>query len=134
QAAHSMILEKLVLENFRQFRGKQEIHFSTVRERNVTLIHAENGFGKTALLNALLWGFYGHEGLTDDLPQKENVIHDTTAARSKTPESTSARVTIWFTHDGEKCRLTRELTLEQQRLDSKKTDLELEIQRDGMPI
>ena len=46
-----MILEKLIVENFRQFRGRQEIVFSDLRERNVTLVHAENGFGKTALLN-----------------------------------------------------------------------------------
>jgi len=69
-----MILEKLILENFRQFRGRQEIFFSTIKERNVTLVHAENGFGKTALLNALLWGFYGHDGLTEDLPKKESII------------------------------------------------------------
>ncbi len=129
-----MILEKLIIENFRQFRGKQEILFSTVPNRNVTLVHAENGFGKTALLNALLWGFYGHEGLTEDLPRKEVLIHEGTAARSRNPASTSAKVTILFTHDTEKYRLERELTLEQQKLDAKKTDLVLEMNKDGMPM
>jgi len=129
-----MILEKITIENFRQFRGKQEIFFATIPTRNVTLIHAENGFGKTALLNALLWGFYGHEGLTEDLPRKESIIHEGTAARSRTPATTSAKVTIWFTHDGEKYRLERELTLEQQQLDAKKTDVVLELNKDGMPI
>lgn len=129
-----MILEKVTIENFRQFLGRQELYFSTAPNRNVTLVHAENGFGKTALLNALLWGFYGHEGLSEDLPRKENIIHEGTAARSRTPSATSAKVTIWFSHDTEKYRLERELTLEQQRLDSKKTDLVLEITRDGMPF
>jgi DNA sulfur modification protein DndD len=127
-----MILEKLVLENFRQFRGRQEILFSTIKDRNVTLVHAENGFGKTALLNALLWGFYGHEGLTEDLPKKDNIIHEGTAARSRHPASTSAKVTIWFSHDHERYRLERELTLEQQKLDAEKTDLTLELSMDGM--
>ncbi|HRY51569.1 MAG TPA: AAA family ATPase [Candidatus Paceibacterota bacterium] len=127
-----MILEKLVLENFRQFRGRQEILFSTIKDRNVTLVHAENGFGKTAMLNALLWGFYGHEGLTEDLPKKENIIHEGTAARSRHATSTSAKVTIWFSHDHERYRLERELTLEQQKLDAKKTDLTLELSMDGM--
>lgn len=58
-----MILERLVLENFRQFKGRQEIVFSDLRERNVTVVHAENGFGKTTLLKALLWGLYGRDGL-----------------------------------------------------------------------
>jgi len=127
-----MILKKLVLENFRQFRGRQEIHFSTVSGRNVTLVHAENGFGKTALLNALLWGFYGHAGLTEDLPKKESIIHEGVAARSRNPASTSAKVSIWFDHDHEQYHLERELTLEQQQLDSRKTDLSLELSLDGM--
>jgi DNA sulfur modification protein DndD len=129
-----MILEKVTIENFRQFRGRQELYFSTLPNRNVTLVHAENGFGKTALLNALLWAFYGHEGLSEDLPRKENIIHEGTAARSKNPAATSAKVTLWFSHDSEKYRLERELTLEQQRLDSRKTDLVLEVTRDGMPF
>ncbi len=58
-----MILERLVLENFRQFKGRQEILFSDLRERNVTVVHAENRFGKTTLLKALLWALYGRDGL-----------------------------------------------------------------------
>ena len=126
-----MILEKLVLENFRQFRGRQEIVFSNVQSRNVTLVHAENGFGKTALLNALLWGFYGHDGLTDDLAHKERIIHEGIAAQSRDPENTSASVRILFKHEGRKYTLTRSLTLMQQGLDSRRTDLSLEVLQDG---
>lgn len=126
-----MILEKLVLENFRQFKGKQEIVFSNVQSRNVTLVHAENGFGKTALLNALLWGFYGHDGLTEDLAQKERILHEGVAARSRDPENTSATVRILFKHEGKKYTLTRSLSLLQQNLDSKRTDLTLEVLQDG---
>lgn len=125
-----MKIEKLILEDFRQFRGRQEIVFSTLNEKNVTLVHAENGFGKTALLNALLWGFYGHDGLTADLAHKERIIHEGVAARSKHRERTAATVTIFFTHEDGKYTLTRTLTLEQQDQDHKKTDLTLEVQRD----
>jgi DNA sulfur modification protein DndD len=126
-----MILEKLVLENFRQFRGRQEIVFSNVQSRNVTLVHAENGFGKTALLNALLWGFYGHDGLTDDLAHKERIIHEGVAAKSRDPDNTSASVRILFKHEGRKYTLTRSLTLLQQGLDSRRTELSLEVLQDG---
>ena len=54
-----MKLYEIRLENFRQFYGEQVISISTDDQANVTLIHAENGFGKTTLLNALLWCFYG---------------------------------------------------------------------------
>ncbi len=124
-----MKLEKLIIENFRQFRGRQEILFSTLDDKNVTLVHAENGFGKTALLNALLWGFYGHEGLTADLAIKESIIHEGFAARAKDPARAAATVTILFHHEDAKYTLTRTLGLEQQQLDHKKTDLTLEVQR-----
>lgn len=35
-----MILERLVVENFRQFKGRQEIVFSDLYDRNVTVVHA----------------------------------------------------------------------------------------------
>ena len=71
-----MILKKLVLDNFRQYLGRQEIVFASQKQKNVTIIHGENGFGKTCFLNALLWGFYGADGLTKDLPKPEHIIPD----------------------------------------------------------
>ena len=37
--------------------------FSTDRAKPLTMIRAENGSGKTSLLYALAWGFFGHRGL-----------------------------------------------------------------------
>jgi DNA sulfur modification protein DndD len=53
-----MKFRKIELKNFRQFYGDQSITFSTNKTKNITLIHAENGTGKTAFLNAILWCFY----------------------------------------------------------------------------
>lgn len=53
-----MFLRKIVLTNFRQFYGTQELIIACDPKKNVTLIHAENGVGKTTILNALLWCFY----------------------------------------------------------------------------
>jgi DNA sulfur modification protein DndD len=77
-----MILERLILENFRQFKGRQELVFSDLRERNVTIVHAENGFGKTTLLKALLWAFYGRDGLMgsdgkeEDFEKPDHIVHE----------------------------------------------------------
>ncbi len=54
-----MILEEIRLKDFRCFHGETSIRFSEDPEKNVTIIYAENGVGKTTLLNALLWCFYG---------------------------------------------------------------------------
>jgi DNA sulfur modification protein DndD len=53
-----MLMRSLEICNFRQFYGTQYIEFSTDPDKNITLIHAENGVGKTALLNTILWCLY----------------------------------------------------------------------------
>ncbi|HNW34808.1 MAG TPA: AAA family ATPase [Candidatus Ozemobacteraceae bacterium] len=126
-----MILERLVLENFRQFKDRQEIVFSDLRERNVTIVHAENGFGKTTILKALLWGLYGHQGLKEDFEKPNNIIHEGLAHRAKDPDELKAVVQISFEHDKEHYILTRELTLAQQNLDSTQTSLSLEQRKGG---
>lgn len=65
-----MILRSLELKNFRQFYGLQRLEFSTNTEKNVTLIHGENGVGKTALLNAILWCFYERTTPNFRLPKR----------------------------------------------------------------
>ncbi|MBL6995466.1 AAA family ATPase [Desulfobacula sp.] len=132
-----MILERLVLENFRQFKGRQELLFSDLREKNVTIIHAENGFGKTTLLKALLWGFYGRDGLMgndgkpDDFEKPDLLIHEGLALRSTDPNELLVFVQIVFKHDSKRYILSRSLSLAQQKQDAKKTDLNLVIMQDG---
>ena len=132
-----MILERLVLENFRQFKGRQELVVSDLRERNVTVIHAENGFGKTTLLKALLWGFYGRDGLMgndgnpDDFEHPDLIIHEGLALRAKDTLALAATVQITFKHDADRYILTRQLTLAQQKLNPKQTTLSLEVMRNG---
>lgn len=53
-----MIFEQMTLCDFRQFAGKQTIHFAVDGRKNVTVIHGFNGSGKTALLNAFTWVLY----------------------------------------------------------------------------
>ncbi len=126
-----MKLQKLIIENFRQFHGTQEIVFATGRDKNVTLIHAENGFGKTALLNAILWGFYGHDSLTGDLPKKESIIHEALALKPDADSDTEARVTLLFEDRGDTYTLVRSLNLSQQQDYARKTEVELVVNRDG---
>ena len=85
------------LKNFRQFYGDQAINVSTDPARNVTLIHAENGFGKTTLLNALLWCFYGPDATTTKFEQKDKLVNREALKEGEDAASVGVR----FEHNGE---------------------------------
>ena len=88
-----MILEEIRLTNFRCFYGESVIKFSTDTKRTVTLIYAENGVGKTTLLNALLWCFYGET--TERFEKKEDILN----YDAKKEGHTTASVEVLFEHN-----------------------------------
>lgn len=89
-----MILEKLVLVNFRQFYGENEIEFATDPACNVTLIHGENGVGKTTILNAILWCLF--EYLTPDFERQKDLVNHEAASEGVK----HCRVEVYFLDDG----------------------------------
>lgn len=54
-----MIIQKISLHNFRQYYGTVEFDLECATSKNISVIHGENGVGKTAFLNAIKWGFHG---------------------------------------------------------------------------
>lgn len=89
-----MVLEEIRLTDFRCFYGQSVIKFSADPDRNVTLIYAENGVGKTTLLNALLWCFYGET--TERFEKKEDILN----YDAKKEGRTTAFVEVLFEHNG----------------------------------
>lgn len=77
-----MKLKSLELINFRQFYGEQKLIFSTDPNKNISLIHAENGTGKTALLNAILWCFF--EDVTSNFKDPSALINKVAKIEGKT--------------------------------------------------
>lgn len=59
---------RLLSVSVRNFKLLEDVRleFSTSSQQPLTVIRAENGSGKTSFLNALLWAFYGMEGLPPD--------------------------------------------------------------------
>ena len=70
-----MKLISLRVKDFRRFYGDQEIKFSSDPKKNFTIIHAENGTGKSNLLNAINWCLYGE--LVKGTNQPELMINQT---------------------------------------------------------
>lgn len=63
-----MLIKSITLNNFRQFKGKQTLEFSTDDKKNVTVLLGDNTFGKTTILQAFNWCLYG----VADFPKDSN--------------------------------------------------------------
>lgn len=58
-----MKFKKIVLSNFRQFKGENIIEFSTDNDHNITMVFGRNTYGKTTLLQAFNWVLYNNVNL-----------------------------------------------------------------------
>ena len=96
-----MRLSRIEFNNFRCFYGKQELDLTWNDTGNVTLIHAQNGVGKTNLLNAILWTFYNYT--TGKFEQKDKIIN----AEAEDEGKTSASVQIEFSFQNKNYRAVR---------------------------
>lgn len=54
-----MLINSIDILNFRVFAGHQHVDFSTDADKNVTIILADNGTGKTTIAQAFSWCLYG---------------------------------------------------------------------------
>lgn len=54
-----MFIEKIAINNFRVYKGHNEILLSVDPAQNVSIISGNNGFGKTSMLTSLVWCLYG---------------------------------------------------------------------------
>jgi DNA sulfur modification protein DndD len=105
-----MKFERISLENFRQYYGKQRIEFARDSRKNVTVIHGVNGAGKTSLFLAINWCLYGK--LLDNVKVVDNVgelISKEAVHRATKGEIVTAKVEITFSHNGERYTVRRVL-------------------------
>ncbi len=100
-----MILESISLKNFRQYYGSQRIIFAKSAQHNVTVIHGENGSGKTALLNAFLWCLYGDV----DLPDPDRLLNERAEAECKPGKEIEVSVILQFEDSGRSYTVTRSI-------------------------
>ena len=63
-----MLIKSITLHNFRQFKGKQKLEFSSDSDKNVTVLLGDNTFGKTTILQSFNWCLYG----VADFPKDSN--------------------------------------------------------------
>lgn len=92
------------MENFRQFRGKTKVDFSLDPEKNVTIILGDNTFGKTTLLQAFNWCFYGKVNF-DQRP--DFLLNYEVSEEMRNGDQQKVEVEITVLHDGIEYIITR---------------------------
>ena len=97
-----MLLKSLRLKNFRQYKGDQEIVFSTDPQKNVTVILGNNTFGKTTLLQAFNWCLYQKAALVN----KDMLLNYDVAAAMDNGDYEDVEVSISIIHNSTDYEIT----------------------------
>ena len=97
-----MLIKKIVMNNFRQFKETETIEFSTSHKNNVTIIMGENGAGKTTLAQAFLWVLYGETDFKDKKVVNKKVIEE-----AQNGESIFVRVDLYIEESDTEYQISR---------------------------
>lgn len=99
-----MEIQFIRIDNWRSFYGENDFFTSTDPDKNITLIRAENGVGKTSLLAAINWCFF-------NILPNESEFEDPTRLVNKfairKDGATKTTVAIDFFHEGKCYRASR---------------------------
>jgi len=98
-----MIIKSIKLKDFRPYYKNQTIKFES-NDKTITLIKAENGTGKTTLLAAFKWCFYGK---SLKLPKKNVFVNEKAEAETPVGATIDVFVEIEFEENGIYYRINR---------------------------
>ncbi|MFC2073788.1 AAA family ATPase [Campylobacterota bacterium] len=127
-----MILERLILTNFRQFEETQSIDFKNIGDKHVSIVFASNGVGKTTILTALVWCLYGGKKLPyGDLA--EQFLNKNTFDKLNEGENSTVEVVLTFEDRGKKYVITRNIDVakENAKQVNKSTSLKVTIDKEN---
>jgi DNA sulfur modification protein DndD len=101
-----MRLLSLQLNNFRQFYGRTpELQLASSDRKKITIIHGNNGAGKTALLNAFTWVLFGQ--FTAAFKEEERLVNKRALAEVAVGKPVECWVELIFEHGNKQYRLVR---------------------------
>ncbi len=122
-----MIIQRLELENFRPFCGRQTIDLTPDDNRSLILIRALNDVGKTSLFRALNFCLYGE--------RRKGELAKLVNRKAALTGNGTMSVRMVFSHDGKQYEIIRSIgfrkTLSPERLPDLIGDDKLTVLRDG---
>ena len=105
-----MRLERLQLRNWRCFPS-----CDIALDQHITVLIGQNGSGKTALLNAFVWGLYGET--TEGFSEPTDLCNHQAKFALSTGETAEVEVSVTFRHDigGDEYRFVAQRSIEVKR-------------------
>jgi DNA sulfur modification protein DndD len=125
-----MKLMSIVLCNFRQFYGQTPEIKLAWGEQNITVIHGNNGAGKTALMNGFTWVLY--EKFSAAFAVGEQLVNKRALAEAKSGKKVDCWVEIIFEHDTSRYKVRRACRVYkgENNVEHSKSELFLQISKD----
>jgi len=121
-----MILQRLIMTDFRQFEERNQIDFSHVDGKHVSIVIASNGVGKTTILTALVWCLYGGKKLPyGDLT--EQFLNNNTFEKLKEGEQTTVEVVLIFEDRKSKYTITRSIVVSKENSKQVNSSVSLDV-------
>jgi DNA sulfur modification protein DndD len=125
-----MKLTSIKLCNFRSFYGKTpEIILAGTETCNTTIIHGNNGSGKTSLLNAFTWVLY--EKFSAAFASTEQLVNKRAIAEAKLGQAVECWVELEWEHEGKRYNVKRVCRIYKNETDVNITKTELRMQVAG---
>ncbi|CAH1222931.1 hypothetical protein PAECIP111892_05239 [Paenibacillus auburnensis] len=118
-----MKIQKIRLENFRQYLGEQTIEFSTDETKNLTLCLAKNNGGKTTLAQSIIWCLYG----VTNLNEPKEILNKSIKLSMREGSSIKVAVTLEIIHRSELYIIRREKNYQKTNTRLIEDDSELTI-------
>ena len=100
-----MKLISITLCNFRQFYGKSPEIKLAWGEHNITVIHGNNGSGKTALINAFTWVLYRR--FSPAFAAEEQLVNKRALAEAEMGKAVGCWAELVFEHDSKRYQARR---------------------------
>ncbi len=126
-----MILQRLIMNDFRQFEKRNQIDFSNINDNHVTIVFASNGVGKTTILTALVWCLYGGKKLPyGDLP--EQFLNNNSFESLKEGEQTTVEVILTFEDRKSKYIITRSIVVTKENSKQVNSSISLDVVIDNV--
>lgn len=111
----NLYLGRVVLKNYKAYRGDVEIEMSRDPTKTITIIHGEMGKGKTTLLEAVYWCMYGKDRDEVRSESDETILNNDVLRNLKVGDGAEVYVEIYLYEQDElryKIKRTVEFTKE----------------------